>query len=93
MVKQSAKTATAPKKYIPVNVPEEIYQVYRSYSQLTGVPVAKAIRDGLNEYAATCLSARLETLTEQIKAGRGVLQPHAAAVKQPAREAAQRESN
>jgi len=84
MAKQSASASTA-KKYIPVNVPEEIYQVYKSYSQLTGVPVAKAIRDGLNEYAATCLSARLETLTEQIKAGRRVLQPHAAAaVKQPA---------
>ena len=88
------KAAAETKKYIPVNVPEEIYQVYKSYSQLTGVPVSKAIRIGLQEYADCILSARLETLAAQIKDGKGALQAHAAANKQqPAREAAQRSSN
>ena len=88
MAKQEqGQGSTAAKKYIPVNSPEEIYQVYKSYSQLTGVPVAKALRDGLQEYADVCLSVRMETLTAQIKAGKGVL--HAAVKQQPAAEVAQ----
>lgn len=66
------------KKYIPVNVPDdETYQLYKTYSQLTGVPVSRAIRDAMKEYAEVILTTRLETLAEQVKAGKGVLRVHA----------------
>jgi hypothetical protein len=62
---------TAAKKYIPVNIPNDAtYQLFRSYSELTGVPISKAIREAMKEYAEIVLAVRLETLTDQLKARR-----------------------
>lgn len=60
-------------KRVPVSIPEEVYALYRSYSQITGVPVSRAMVDGLKEYAEVVLAVRLETLAEQAKVGKGVL--------------------
>jgi len=48
---------------VPVLVDREEYETFKAYSELTGVPVARLVRDAMKDYAAVTLAARMEALT------------------------------
>jgi hypothetical protein len=48
---------------VPVLVDRESYDQFKAYSELTGVPMARLIRDAMQEYAEVTLAARTEALT------------------------------
>lgn len=47
---------------VPVQVERELYNQFKAYSAVTGVPVARVIREALEDFAATSLQVRLEAL-------------------------------
>lgn len=49
---------------VPVKVDGDLYQTFKSYSDVTGVPMAHVVREALQDFAETTLAARLETLQE-----------------------------
>lgn len=48
---------------VPVLVDREAYDEFKSYSLITGVPVAHVIREAMEDFRETSLRARLEALT------------------------------
>jgi hypothetical protein len=54
---------------VPVLVDRESYDQFKSYSELTGVPMARLIRDAMQEYAEVTLAARTEAMTGARAAG------------------------
>ena len=50
---------------VPVLVDREMYDMFKAYSEITGVPVSRVIREALKDFAETSLDARMETLTKK----------------------------
>lgn len=62
---------------VPVQVDRDVYDLMKAYSEITGVPVARVIREGLTDFAESVLSVRLEALqgTKQSVVLEGVIPP------------------
>lgn len=50
-------------KRVPVMIDDTEYQRYKFYSDVTGVPISRVIREALEDFATVSLAARLEALT------------------------------
>jgi hypothetical protein len=48
---------------VPVMVNRTIYNELKSFSEVTGVPVARLVQEALEDFRATSLQARLDALT------------------------------
>lgn len=66
--------ATATSTRIPVSVDKDTHAALKAYSGLTNVPVTKVLAEAVKDWMATVGAARLESLSEQTKAGRNLLQ-------------------
>lgn len=55
----------------PVPVDADIYNRYKQYSELTGIPIARLVREALQERYDVVLAARLEKLQEYCAGKRG----------------------
>ena len=48
---------------VPVLVDREEYDAFKTYSELTGIPVSRLVRDAMKDYREVTLAARIEALT------------------------------
>lgn len=54
----------------PVPVDADLYEKYRNYSKLTGIPIARLTRDALQAHYDVTLATRLETLSNYMAGDR-----------------------
>ena len=52
---------------VPVAIDRDVYDAFKAYSELTGVPVARIVREALRDFKETSLQARLESLTQGVR--------------------------
>ncbi len=48
---------------VPVLIDRESYDMFKAYSELTGVPVSVLVRRAMADYASVTIGARMDTLT------------------------------
>jgi hypothetical protein len=53
----------AEKKFrVPVLIDRDLYDVFKTYSEITGIPVVRVIREALTDYRETSLETRIEMI-------------------------------
>jgi len=50
---------------IPVPVDSNMHLQLKAYSDLTGVPIARVVREAVSDWLSTTGQARMETLTQE----------------------------